>query len=78
MICPKCGSDNVSIQAVANVHTKNKGCLYWGLIGWWLEPIIWIFAFIPMLFVKLFGKSKVKTTVQSHAVCQNCGNRWKV
>ena len=79
MKCPKCGSENVSAQAVSNTRTKGKGCIYWIFIGWWLELFLWLFLTLPMLFAKLFGgKGKVKTKVESHAVCQNCGYRWKI
>lgn len=78
MVCPKCGSDNVNVQAVSEVKTKHKGCLYWLFIGWYVEPILWLCFTIPMLFAKLFGSKKVHTKVKSYAVCQNCGNRWKV
>ena len=79
MTCPKCGSNNVNVQAVAHVKTKGKGCLYWLIIGWWLELLLWAFLTIPMIFAKLFGgKGKVKTKVKSHAVCQNCGYSWKI
>ena len=79
MICPKCGSENVNVQAVAHVHSKGKGCFYWVFIGWWLECILWLCFTIPMIFAKLFGNGKkVKTKVKSHAVCQNCGYQWKV
>lgn len=79
MICPKCGSENVNVQAVGITKTKGKGCLYWLFVGWWLETIMWLILTIPMLFAKLFGrKGKIKTKVQSHAVCQSCGHSWKV
>lgn len=78
MKCPKCGSENVSVQAVGHVKSKGKGCLYWLLIGWWLEFFLWLFLTIPMLFAKLFGGKKVATKVKSHAVCQNCGHTWKI
>ena len=79
MKCPKCGSENVNVQAVSNTRTKGKGCAYWLFIGWWLELLMWLFLTIPMLLGKLFGsKGKVRTKVESHAVCQNCGYRWKI
>lgn len=79
MVCPSCGSSNVNVQAVGHVQTKKKGFLYWIIIGWWLEPLLWLFFTIPMIFAKLFGgKGKVKTKVISHAVCQNCGKQWEV
>lgn len=78
MQCPKCKSTNVTVQAVGNVRSKGKGCLYWLLIGWWLELILWLCFTIPMIFAKLFGGGKkVQTTVESHAICQNCGYSWK-
>ena len=79
MRCPKCGSENVNIQAVGNTRTKGKGALYWLLIGWWLGILLWVFLTLPMLLAKLFGsKGKVVTNVESHAVCQQCGYSWKV
>lgn len=78
MICPKCGSENINIQAVAHVNNKKKGCLYWCFIGWWVEPFMWLFLTLPMIIIKLFGKGKVKTKIKSHAVCQNCGHQWEI
>lgn len=79
MVCKKCGSTNVNVQAVAHVRTKKRGCLYWLFIGWWLELFMWIFLTVPMLFLKLFGGGKkVKTKVKSHAVCQDCGYQFQV
>jgi len=63
---------------VGITNIKKKGCLYWLIIGWWLRPILWLYFFIPMLFLKLFGRNKVQTNIQSTAVCQSCGNSWKV
>ena len=31
MVCPKCGSNNVNVQAVTNVKTKHRGCIGWAL-----------------------------------------------
>jgi len=69
MICPKCGSDRVNVQAVA--ERKKRGCLMslvWILLAiCTLGAVIWI----PLLIRK---GSKTK----AYAVCQNCGNMWKV
>lgn len=69
MQCPKCGSINVNVQAVA--EQKKRGCfmsLLWILLAiCTLGLIIWI----PLLTKK---GSKTKT----YAVCQQCGHRWKV
>ena len=79
MDCPKCGSSNVCVQAVSNTKTHGKGCMYWLFIGWWLEPFLWLCLTLPMLFAKLFGsKGKIKTKVESYAICQNCGHKWKI
>lgn len=77
MSCPKCGSDNVNFQSVGITKTKSKGCIYWLLIGWWFELLMWFFLTLPMILIKLFGKTKVKTKVKTFAVCQNCGYTWK-
>lgn len=79
MVCKKCGSSNVSVQAVSHVNTKKKGILYWLFIGWWFELLMWIFLTLPMLIFKLFGRSKkVKTKVKSHVVCQDCGYQYQI
>lgn len=80
MICPKCGSENVNVQAVTETKEKRKrGILYWVLIGWWWEPFAWLmFGLIKLLF-ELFGKhTKISSKTHTEAICQNCGNRWKV
>lgn len=80
MKCPKCGSTNVSCQAVEKVHQKaKKGCLYWLFIGWWLEPLEWLFLTLPKLLFALFGHhTKTVSKTITYAVCQDCGHRWKV
>lgn len=80
MICPKCNSKNVTVHAVNEVREKKKkGWVYWLFIGWWWEPLAWIFLTIPKLIIACFGKKKktVSKTV-TYAVCQDCGHRWKV
>lgn len=78
MKCVKCGSENVTVQAVTTVKSKKHGCIYWLFIGWWLEPIMWIFLTLPWLFIKIFKPNKVKSKINSIAVCQNCGKHWKI
>ncbi len=70
MVCPKCQSSNIMTQAVA--EQKKRGCLSVLLILILIcIPIIgWI-----ALFMLLRGK---KSKTVTYAVCQNCGNRWKV
>jgi DNA-directed RNA polymerase subunit RPC12/RpoP len=78
--CPKCRSKNVNVQMVTESNLKKKnGCLYWIVIGWWWEPIMWLSFFIPMLIYKLFRPKKyvMKSKHHSMYVCQNCGYSWK-
>lgn len=69
---------------------KSKGCLYWLLFGWW----VWIFKFTWEIFkfcctcgLSLFFRKKKahgstisasKSINKTVAVCQQCGNTWKV
>ena len=79
MKCPKCGSENVNIQAVSIVSNKHHGCLWWLIVGWWWIPVKWLCFTLPALIVKIFGKGKgVKTAIKKKAVCQNCGYMWNV
>lgn len=78
MVCPKCGSENVVVQAVGHVRNKKHSIWYWIFIGWWLKPLLWLFLTLPMLIIKLFGSKKVTTKVKSHAVCQACGYNYIV
>ena len=79
MQCNKCGSNNVNVQAVSITKSKkHHGIVYWIFIGWWLEPIMWLFLTLPWLIIKIFKPNKVKTKVKGYAVCQDCGNRWQV
>ena len=71
MVCPKCGSSNVSVEtfqenlgSVSTARTMSKykekghGCLWWLLIGWWwwiVDLFTWIFLFIPRLILRLFS-----------------------
>lgn len=80
MKCPKCQSEHVNVQIVTEVKEKNKkGIIYWLFIGWWWEPIAWLFLTLPKLIIAIFAK-KTKTVTKTHkeAVCQDCGYSWKV
>ena len=77
MVCPKCNSENISIQAVGITRTKSHSIWWWLFVSWWIW-IFWILFFIPMLIIRLIRGRKVDTVVHSEAVCQQCGNRWKV
>lgn len=82
MNCKYCNSSNVNVQMVSEskLKTKHHSILWWLIIGWWLEPCLWIFLTIPRLILALFGhkKQKLVTKHSSMAVCQDCGKSWKV
>ncbi len=75
--CPKCGSNNVVVQVASETKSEKQkhGCLWWLLIGWWLELVLWIFLTVPRLLIALFmpKRQKITTSHKSVAVCQNCG-----
>ncbi len=71
MICPKCGSQNVSVQvfqentgSVTKTHTKYKfkekghGIIWWIAVGWWwciIDFFSWFLFFFPRLLLRLFS-----------------------
>ena len=73
MKCKKCGSENVTVQAVTNVKTKHRGCL-----GWFLWILLACCTLGLILIIPLITNSKTKSKTHSEAVCQDCGCRWKV
>ena len=83
MTCSRCGSDNVNIQELNEVKlkTKHHGIIWWLCIGWYWIPIKWFIFTVPALIFKIFGIGKKYKTVNKtikKAVCQNCGNSWKI
>ncbi len=82
MKCSQCGSNNVNIQVVTETKLKRKhhGIAYWLLIGWWLEMFLWLFLTLPRLLCMLFGHKKQKIVNKNYkmAVCQDCGNTWRI
>lgn len=73
MVCPRCKSENVSVQAVTDVKTKHRGCL-----GWLLWILLAICTFGLILIIPLITNSKTKSETHTEAVCQDCGHRWRV
>lgn len=76
MKCPKCGSENVTSQAVTETTStgKTKG------FGW-IKSCLGFFLFnIPGILCGLCGmgkgKTKSKSTTKIIHVCQNCGKQW--
>ncbi len=78
MTCPRCGSRNTNVQAVAITKNKHHGIFYWLFFGWLIDLLLWIFLTIPRLIVAIFRPKRIKTKIKSYAVCQNCEHHWKV
>lgn len=81
MMCPICGSQNVTVQAVTetNLRIKKRGAIWWIFVGWWWVPIKWICFFGPALFIKIFRPKNYQTKSKHEAmcICQSCGHMWK-
>ncbi len=87
MFCPKCGSDNVSIQTfqettgsvggattVTTIKKAKHGVAYWLFVGWWfwiIKAFLWIVAFPFMLIVKLLKKKKYQAVSQTATYSKN-------
>jgi hypothetical protein len=80
--CPKCSSNNVNIQMLNETHLKrrHRSLISWLLFWWWIELLLWIILTIPRLLIALFmpKRHKTVTVTKKIAVCQNCGNSWKI
>ena len=81
MTCPRCGSNNVSVQMVSDVQLKQKhhSLIWWLLIGWWYVVLKWCIFPLFALIVKIFApkKQEIRQNNYSMCVCQNCGYNWK-
>jgi len=71
--CPRCGSSYISYQVITDVKTVHRGC-----IGWALWILLAICTLGLILIIPLLTNSKTKSTNHTQAVCQNCGNTWRV
>lgn len=83
MNCPKCKSNNISIQVLNSVELvrKRNSFLWWITIGWLWVLFKWIFFTLPALIFKIFGigkKYKTRNIETKKAVCQNCGYTWNI
>ena len=80
LVCPMCGSNNVSIQMISEsrMAKKGRGLLYWLFIGWWLEIWLWTCFFFIRFLIWIFGSKRQKIVNDRSVVkvCQNCGKTW--
>ncbi len=76
MVCPKCGSENVTSQVITETSTKGKTKGF----GWIKSCLGFLIFSIPGILCGLCGmgkgKTKTKTSTRVIHVCQNCGNQW--
>lgn len=76
MVCPRCGSTNVTSQAVTETTSKGKvkgfGCIK-AFLGW-------LFFSVPGILCGLCGMGKEKTRTRTRTrvirICQNCGKQF--
>jgi len=76
MVCPRCGSTNVTSQAVTETTSKGKvkgfGCVK-AFLGW-------LFFSVPGILCGLCGMGKEKTRTSTRTrvirICQNCGKQF--
>ena len=76
MICPKCGSNNVTSQATTETTTqgKTKG------FGWIKACLGYLIFSVPGILCGLcgMGKGRTRTTTRTRIIhiCQNCGKHF--
>lgn len=70
MKCEKCGSDKINFTNQTYTQSKRRSCL-WNTFMFCITAGLW-------LIWMLVRKKKEKVINNTVAVCQNCGNTWKV
>lgn len=73
MKCPKCGSENVSVQIESEIKIKHRGCL-----GWMLWILLAVCTLGLILIIPLLTNSKIKQKNKKVGLCQNCGHKFRV
>ena len=77
MICPKCGSENVTVtmvQTAGKTKMKGTGCLQ--KLG--RAFLILITCGLWLIFGQRAGTGKTKFENEKQALCQACGYSWKI
>lgn len=77
MKCPKCGCENVIVtseQVSSKTSGKGSGCLW--KVGRACMIVCTCGLWLLVGKHKKTDKTKIKN--QTVAICQNCGNKWKV
>ena len=66
LVCPECGSTNVSVQAVAELKATG------------LFSTVAKIALLGEAQTIAFASNRRKTTTNAYGVCQSCGHLWQV
>ena len=81
MNCPKCKSDMAGYEHLPEEKGKGRNLLWWVYfvtIGWLVEVAMWVFLFIPMLFIRMFRAGQKVTKVVTYGSCYDCGHLWRI
>lgn len=81
MVCPKCGSENVNVQIQeVGAKTKNKGNGLGGHVNNAARSLtaVCTFGMSNLFWKKSKGGEKTVIRNEKVAICQDCGNSWKV
>ncbi len=81
MICPKCGSENVSIEFMqVGGKTKKHGNGIGGHVNNAARGLtaVCTLGMSNLVWKKSKGNEKTKFTNQKICLCQNCGNSWNI
>ena len=80
MRCSKCKSENVNVQTASNVKSRGGTTPFW---YWWSGACLIDFM-LYCCIIGFFGVNihhmfkMTKTKIETYAVCQDCGHRWRV
>ncbi len=81
MQCPKCGSDNVTIQMEqVGGRTRKHGTGLGGNLNNAARGLtaVCTFGMSNLVWKKSKGTEKVKYKNEKVCICQNCGNSWTI
>lgn len=77
--CPKCRSENITIEVTEVKEKRRKGWAYWIFIGWWWEIISRSCSGLEASReCHLWQKNEGRFHHALRRGHQNCGNRWNV
>ena len=81
MVCPKCGSENVTVQMVeVGSKTAKKGNGVLGHVNNTARTLtaLYTFGMSNLVWKKSKGNEKTKTIIEKTCLCQSCGNSWVI